>query len=234
MNTERTNHTIAWYYFKAIGKIPRDAGKQEWCLHHVDTTLKYTDPERYNEWRIEDLVPMTMADHTALHWQDPAAKLARSEKISEAKRGKPGHLHSDETRAKISAALKGHEVPEETRAKISAGCMGRPSWLKGTHGLVTPWNKGKRNCYSEETLRRMGEGNRGRAQSLEERSKRAKSVAEAWKDKKLLEKQAKRVSNSIWINNGDASRRISKDAEIPEGWSKGRLGGWNRKTNKRK
>lgn len=210
----KINHSKAWAYFVYTGALPADAKKNEWCLHHVDTTLKYTNPDRYNEWRVEDLQPMLKSEHTRLHWKD--------------------RRHSDETKAKISAALKGHEVSEDTRAKISAGCAGKPSWLKGTHGLVTPWNKGRTNCYSEETLRKISEGNRGRAQSSKERRKRAASVAKAWRDETLREKQAKRVSNSIWINNGDVNRRISNCAEIPEGWSKGRLGGWSWKTSRNK
>lgn len=125
MKTDRQNHKIAWYYFKAIGKIPKNAKPQEWCLHHVDTTLKYTDRARYDEWRIEDLVPMKMADHAALHWKDEAAREIRRRKISEAKKGKPGHAVSEETRQKISATLTGHEVPEETKAKISSAQKGK-------------------------------------------------------------------------------------------------------------
>ena len=32
-------------------------------LHHIDPTLKERDPERYAEWRIEDLVVLTRGEH---------------------------------------------------------------------------------------------------------------------------------------------------------------------------
>ena len=38
------------------------------CLHHKNPDLQYTDPDRYNEWRPEDLMVMTIGDHMSLHW----------------------------------------------------------------------------------------------------------------------------------------------------------------------
>jgi len=125
MKQSRRNHRNAWGYFVVTGGIPKDAMPFEWCLHHVDTTLKFTDPQRYDEWRIEDLVPMRMSDHIALHWADEKSKALRAKKIGDAHRGKPGHAQSEEARAKISAALMGHEVPEEARAKISSAQKGK-------------------------------------------------------------------------------------------------------------
>lgn len=55
MTQDRRNQRNAWGYFVIIGKIPKDATPNEWCLHHIDTTLKYTNPSRYAEWRVEDL-----------------------------------------------------------------------------------------------------------------------------------------------------------------------------------
>lgn len=54
---------------------------------------------RYDEWRIEDLVPMPTHCHRRLHMR--------------------GRKLSDETKAKLSDSLKGHETPESTRRKIS-------------------------------------------------------------------------------------------------------------------
>lgn len=41
--------------------------KDGWVLHHVDPMLKYDDPDRYAEYRIEDVVPMTDEDHRKYH-----------------------------------------------------------------------------------------------------------------------------------------------------------------------
>ena len=101
----KINHTKAWCYFIALGLLPYNAKKNEWVLHHKDSELKYKDPVRYNEWRIEDLVPMLKSEHTSMHQK--------------------GRHCSEETKAKISAKTKGHRVSEETRKKISEKCKGR-------------------------------------------------------------------------------------------------------------
>ena len=62
----RKNHTIAWNYFVKIGLIPEN-DQHKYVLHHKDPSLKTEDPERYDEWRIEDLIPMTKSDHSSFH-----------------------------------------------------------------------------------------------------------------------------------------------------------------------
>lgn len=62
-----TAHDRAWKHFVEIGEIPAYAKKRTWHLHHVDPILKYFDPDRYAQWRIEDLQPMTSSDHSKLH-----------------------------------------------------------------------------------------------------------------------------------------------------------------------
>ena len=56
-------------------------------------------------------------------------------KMSAAKKGKPsptkGKSHSEETKAKMSAANKGKSPSDETKAKISAAKKGKPSHKKG-------------------------------------------------------------------------------------------------------
>ena len=113
MKQERKNRNIAFAYFQAIGMIPKNAGKNEWHLHHKDVNLKYNDRKRYDEWRIEDLVPMLAHCHRALH--------SRNRHVS------------DETKNKLSESLKGHEVSQETRMKISESVKRSESharWVK--------------------------------------------------------------------------------------------------------
>jgi hypothetical protein len=40
---------------------------KDMVLHHWDTTLKDTDPERYNRYCAYDVVVMSRAEHTKLH-----------------------------------------------------------------------------------------------------------------------------------------------------------------------
>lgn len=101
----KINHTRAWCYFIALGLLPYNVKKNEWVLHHKDPELRYKDPVRYNEWRIEDLVPMLKSEHTAMHHK--------------------GRHHSEETKKKISKINKGRHLSEETRRKISEKCKGR-------------------------------------------------------------------------------------------------------------
>lgn len=57
-----------------------------WVLHHKDVTLRLSNPERYNQWRIEDLVPMTKSEHRRLHnlLDNPMNYEENRQKISEA------------------------------------------------------------------------------------------------------------------------------------------------------
>lgn len=55
------NKIAAYEYFA------KHTNLKNFVLHHIDVSLKKNDPTRYNEWRIEDLVPMTVKDHCALH-----------------------------------------------------------------------------------------------------------------------------------------------------------------------
>ena len=82
-----------------------------WVLHHEDETLRHNNIERYIEWRTEDLIPMSNADHIRLH-----VKLAKS------KRSK---LMSDEAKQKISEAHKGKIFSEEHKKKISESEKGK-------------------------------------------------------------------------------------------------------------
>lgn len=56
---------IAWKYFISKGLAPKD--HSGWCLHHKDINLKSSDPVRYHQWRVQDLIPMLVEDHRSYH-----------------------------------------------------------------------------------------------------------------------------------------------------------------------
>lgn len=58
--------------------------------------------------------------------------------------GMTGRHHTEKTKKKMSAALKGRKITEEWKQKMSEAEKGR-----------IPWNKGKRNPYSEEIIEIM-------------------------------------------------------------------------------
>jgi group I intron endonuclease len=99
-----------------------------------------------------------------------------------------GRKHTDETRAKMSAAQKGHPsnlrgraVAEETRQKISAANKGR-----------VPWTKGKK--HSEETRAKMSAWQIGRQLSVETRQKMSAARRE-------LSKNPSEAMNTAWASN---------------------------------
>ena len=59
---ERERHGRAVGYFAALG-----IWTPGMSLHHIDTTLKHRDPDRYHAWRVEDLRPLTVQQHARLH-----------------------------------------------------------------------------------------------------------------------------------------------------------------------
>ena len=56
------NWKKAWEYFERKGYAKHDG----MVLHHLDVNMKSQDPERYDQWLPEDLVPMSKNHHRAL------------------------------------------------------------------------------------------------------------------------------------------------------------------------
>ena len=67
MKSEKKNNNsarrAAWTWFETHG-FKKHTGM---VLHHRDTRMKFEDPERYAEWRHDDLVPLTVQEHRSLH-----------------------------------------------------------------------------------------------------------------------------------------------------------------------
>lgn len=120
-----------------------------WVLHHKDPSWKTEDPERYNEWRIEDLVPMSKGDHQRLHIalaveNGDTAKYGRpcDDETRERLRYYASQPKSEETKRKMSEANKGkphpwntgHPQSEDTRQKISDKLKGKPA-TRGSKGM---------------------------------------------------------------------------------------------------
>ena len=91
----------------------------EIVLHHTDPTLKASDPDRYYEWRTEDLVAIPKGEHSRIHHTGKVVSKETRSKISENHVGFLGKHHSEETKKKISEVHKGKTVSKETRQKIS-------------------------------------------------------------------------------------------------------------------
>ena len=73
-----------------------------WVLHHKDVELFKKDPERYAEWRIKDLVPMTISEHVGYH-----AKLRGDDGANKGKKnGMYGKKHTESTKEKMGKSRK--------------------------------------------------------------------------------------------------------------------------------
>ena len=125
--------------------------KKGWVVHHKDINMKENDIDRYIQWNVEDLVPMTRAQHRALHnhYQD----------MSGDKNPRYGVNLSDETKNKISETLKkngnlkgsknpffGKHHTEETKRKILASKSSQILQLTGTRW----YNNGEKQIQSKE------------------------------------------------------------------------------------
>lgn len=123
----------------------------------------------------------------------------------------------------------------EIRAKVAA--KNRIS-MKGKLAGKKHWNYGKKRPkevrnkiskahigmkLSEETKKKLSDIRKGKTFSVEHKLKIGDS--QRGKKRKSLSKETKnkissKLSKSIWVNNGEISKRIH--GVIPEGWSKGR------------
>lgn len=97
------NHKIAKKHFN----LPKG-----WVLHHINPDWKKNDVERYIQWNIDDLQPMTRGDHQRLH-------MALAVERGDTKK-------------------YGHAITDEEKRHLSELYKGRPSPNKGNHYHKTP------------------------------------------------------------------------------------------------
>lgn len=81
--------------------------KKGWCLHHKDPAMRHNDIDRYVQWNIDDVVPMTISDHLSFH--------------KTGNNGLIGHKHSEATKKKMSLNnwRKKHPYTDDERKNIS-------------------------------------------------------------------------------------------------------------------
>lgn len=118
MRIINNNYHVAWKHFYPEGN---GEPKKGYVLHHIDTTLRNNDKERYLEWRIEDLVMMTKKEHCSYHMRN-LSKESKQKKSCSLK----GRIMSEVTRTKISKSRTGMIFTKEHNDNLALAHGGRP------------------------------------------------------------------------------------------------------------
>ena len=132
--------------------------------------------------------------------------------------GVSGAVVSDETRRKMSEALKGKPRSKEIRRKISEAHKGKTHSEKSRRNMSES-QKGK--TFSEETKRKLSEAKKGKTFSEEHKRK----LSESQKGKSRSEESKRKLSEANkgrkWWNDGCGNRK--RMVECPgDGWRLGR------------
>ena len=149
--------------------------------------------------------------------------------------GVSGAVVSDETRRKMSEALKGKPRSKEIRRKISEAHKGKTHSEKSRRNMSES-QKGK--TFSEETKRKLSEAKKGKTHSEETKRKLSESqkgktfseehkrkLSESQKGKSRSEESKRKLSEANkgrkWWNDGCGNRK--RMVECPgDGWRLGR------------
>lgn len=127
-----------------------------------------------------------------------------------------GRIVSDETREKIRIANTGKKHTDETKEKLRIGSTGNKNNLGKNHSEDTKqkisnskkgniaWNKGMKDCYSEEVKIKMGLGRKGKKSPF----KGKKHTEES--NRKNAEAHYGKVPRSGFVNSKEIRNKISE------------------------
>ena len=183
-------------------------GYKGYTLHH-----KNIGCTNYEEWKIDEIEPMTHSDHSKLHMCYYNQGLGSEESKIKAHKT----LKERYEKGIIHAWNKG--LTKETESRI------KESPRKGKTGEDFPFLKASKKGKS-------GGWNKGitkddpRYKSLLFNENMKKEFSERMKNKSANGENDSFIYScrgTIFINNGITSKRIDKNSEIPDGWVKGRI-----------
>lgn len=138
-----------------------------------------------------------------------------------------GYRHTEETRAKLSAAAKrtrnftGHRHSEETKAKISASRKGKGGGPRSAERLKKIGDAHRGRPKSEEQKRKISSSLMGHKQSPEQIEKRRKSMPighyqrSAIAKSKLSDADVVRIRTRL--SSGEKQTAIAKDFNVTKG-----------------
>lgn len=144
------NHEKAWLYFYPEGNgrakrdINVDTGEEIlYVLHHIDKTLKFNDPTRYNEWRIDDLVMITNEEHSRLHQTGRTGYKLSPETCKKMSKSKLGDKNPSCYLTDEQKALKSQRISEKIKAYYNEHTeeVIRIASVNGKKAYQKPFNK---------------------------------------------------------------------------------------------
>ena len=152
-NRQNARRSKAWKHFYPEG---HGKAKDGYVLHHKDETLLYDNPERYLEWRIEDLVMISLSEHSKLHNAGKHVVFTEEHKnnisknhhdVSGSKNPMYGHRHTEESKRMMSEKQRNRvhqRMSEETKRKLSEKRKGSANPCYGKH----PYNNGIKTIFA--------------------------------------------------------------------------------------
>jgi group I intron endonuclease len=135
----------------------------------IDNAIKKYGRENFSLNVITSSDSQEIADADEVYWIARARELLGRENVYNIAdggnyfNGMKGKKHSEEAKIKIGSYHIGNEHAlgikhsEETKKLVSESLIGNTRCV----GRV-PWNKNKKNCFDEETVKRISDGNKGK------------------------------------------------------------------------
>lgn len=197
----RTNYNKCRKYYNNLGY-------KGYTLHHKNICCT-----NYEEWKIDEIEPMTHSDHSKLHMCYYSQGLGSEESKIKAhktlkERYEKGILHAwnsgltKETDSRIKESPRKGKTGEDF-----------PFLKASKKGKSGGWNKGiTKDDPRYSSLVKTDEQKEKSSIRMKEKSKNHENDAFIYACK-----------DTIYINNGEKNKRIKKDCPIPDGWVRGRL-----------
>ena len=216
------NHDKTWVYYQIIGRIPVSYTPGEYALHHIDPELKYTDKARYDEWRIEDVIPVTAAEHKAIHNKyDHEHGIGAFSPDAIAKRSK---TRSDEAKANISEGIKNFwaTISSEDYEEVCRRAKERANDPEVIQKIKESWTPERRIAASELMRRQNNEWSKDEEFISKREQKRRATMSEKLSDEEYKREYLLKISNSLndfySSDASEATRRVLSE-KSKERWA---------------
>ena len=178
-------------------------GYKGYTLHH-----KILNCTNYEEWKIDEIEPMAHSEHSRLHMVYYKQGLGSEASIKKAH----DTLNKKYKNGELIIWNKGKKGVQVSPRKGKTG-EEFPFLKASKKGKSGGWNRGiTKDDPRYSSLIHSEEQNKKASQTMKEKSKNH-----------LNDKFIYSCKDTIFINNGEINKRIKKDAQIPNGWKKGKI-----------